>query len=293
MPSTEAADPGLAGVVPFRFQCHRCGHCCTAGEGYVWLEEAELESLAAARGTTTEVFVRDCVRSVPDPRTGELRPSLLEQGGRCVLLEGSQHCTVYEARPDHCRQFPYWDGVLTDAESFERARAVCPGIVVQVEPDRRAAAFEQLAQLYESLDAAVTELAPRCEASGLCCRFEEAGHELFATGLEADYAAALHPEAPGPEAEGRCPYHVQGLCTAREGRALGCRTYFCDARTTEALEDLHATYLSRVREIESQSGYPAAYGRFPALQAGRGVGRGVGRGMSGKTDDPDASEKLS
>lgn len=286
MPSAEAADPGLEGVVPFRFHCHRCGHCCTAGEGYVWLEEAELEGLAAARGTTIEVFLRDYVRSVPDPRTGELRPSLLEQGGRCVLLEGSQHCTVYEARPGHCRQFPYREGVLTDAEAFERVRAVCPGIAVEVAPEAQAAAFEQLAELYQSLDAAVAELTPRCEASGLCCRFEEAGHELFATGLEADYAAALHPEALAPEATGRCPYHVQGLCTAREGRALGCRTYFCDPLTTDALEELHRTYLSRMREIEARTGYPAAYGRFPALLAGRGIGTG----MDGKMDAPGASE---
>ncbi|MEE8469138.1 MAG: YkgJ family cysteine cluster protein [Planctomycetota bacterium] len=282
-------NPGLAGVVPFRFHCHRCGHCCTAGAGYVWLAEAEIESLAEARGTTTEVFLRDCVRSVPDPRTGEPRLSLVQQDGRCALLEGTQHCSVYDARPQHCRQFPYGDAVLTDAESFERARAVCPGIAVEVAPDRTAAAFEQLAQLYASLDEAVAELAPECQASGLCCRFEEAGHELFATGLEADYAAALHPGAPGPEAAGRCPYHDQGLCTAREGRALGCRTYFCDARTSAALEELHGETLGRIREIEAQTGYPAAYGRFPALLAARGVGTA----SDGKRDGPSASKETS
>jgi Fe-S-cluster containining protein len=289
MANAEAVDPGLAGIVPFRFHCHRCGHCCTAGEGYVWLEEAEVESLAAARETTIEVFLRDCVRFVPDPRSGDLRRSLLEQGGRCVLLEGTNHCSVYDARPTHCRQFPYWDGVLTDPESFARARAVCPGIAVEVAPDRKRAAFEELAKLYRALDEAVTGLSPRCEASGLCCRFEEAGHELFATALEADYAATLHPNAPEPEATGRCPYHVKGLCTAREGRALGCRTYFCDPLTTEALEELHAVYLGRLREIEAETGYPAAYGRFPALLAGRGVGAGI----DGKMDDPGASEEPS
>ena len=166
---------------------------------------------------------------------------------------------------------------------------------MEVAPDRRAAAFEKLARLYESLDEEVAELSPACEASGLCCRFEEAGHELFATGLEADYAAALHPRAPGPEATGRCPYHNQGLCTAREGRALGCRTYFCDSRTTVALEELHGTYLDRVREIETQTGYPAAYGRFPALLAGRGVGAGLDGepGFEGKLDGPGASEEPS
>ncbi|MGD2019334.1 MAG: hypothetical protein PVJ89_14525, partial [Planctomycetota bacterium] len=47
-------DPGLGGVVPFRFSCHRCGRCCTGGEGHVWLEEGEVEGMAAALGMTPE-----------------------------------------------------------------------------------------------------------------------------------------------------------------------------------------------------------------------------------------------
>ena len=40
---------------------------------------------------------------------------------------------------------------------------------------------------------------PVCIVRGVCCRFEEAGHELYATALEADYARDRHPEAPAPE----------------------------------------------------------------------------------------------
>ena len=80
-------DPGLQGVVPFRFHCHRCGHCCTAGEGHVWLEEGEVERLAAHHGCTPEAFERSHVRVVPDPVDGRLRASLLERDGRCSLLE--------------------------------------------------------------------------------------------------------------------------------------------------------------------------------------------------------------
>jgi len=270
--SESAAQPGLAGVVPFRFACHRCGHCCTVGEGHVWLEPGEDERLARALGVDRASFLARCVRTVPDPHDGALRPALVERDGRCVLLEGANNCSVYEARPAHCARFPFWPRVLADPAAFERARAVCPGIAVVPSAEARERAFAALEALYAELEVVLRRSEAVCIRRGVCCRFEDAGHQLFATALEADYAAARHPEAPPPEAEGRCPYHVAGRCTAREGRPLGCRTYFCDARTEDALQRTHEHFLGRLRRIVAETGYPAAYGRFPALLAARGVG---------------------
>ena len=196
-------------------------------------------------------------------------------GNRCVFLQDGEHaaCSVYEARPEHCRTFPYWRGVLEDPEAFERARAVCPGIRVEPSPEARAAAFAELEALYEEVDEWVAGGRPVCLARGVCCRFEEAGHELWATALEADYCAARHPEPPRPEAPGRCAFHVEGRCTAREGRPLGCRTYFCDDRTTEPLQELHERMLGRIRELERRHGYAPTYAPFPVLLDERGVGR--------------------
>lgn len=270
-------DAGLDGVVPFRFHCHRCGNCCTHGAGHVWLEDGEPERLARRLGTSLDAFLARYVRTVRDPRTGAMRRSLRERdgGGACTLLEGTHQCTVYSDRPRHCATFPYWPSVLEDEAGFERAREVCPGIAVQPDEATRAAAFARLAALYDEVDAFVARANPVCITRGVCCRFEDAGHELFATGLEADYAADRHPEAAPPEAEGRCPYHVSGRCTARAGRPLGCRTYFCDTRTTSVLAEAHEHFLSGVRRIERDTGYPPAYARFPALLSGRGIGSGA------------------
>jgi len=243
--------------------------------------------MAARLEMTEEAFVARTVRTVGDPRTGRSRQALRESGGRCALLEGANTCGVYEARPEHCKSFPYWPSVLEDAEGFERARETCPGIAVEVGEETRVAAFAALEELYNEVDAFVGESGAVCELSGLCCRFEEAGHELFATGLEADYAVSRTPAAPAPEAPGRCPYHVGGRCTAREGRALGCRTYFCDKHTTELLQDAHERFLARLRAIEREYGYPAAYGRFPALLSGRGVGDGRADRDRADRDRPD------
>lgn len=273
------ADPGLQGIVPFRFACQRCGHCCSVGEGYVWVEPAEVPQLAQVLSVSSEHFQAHYLRSVADPRTGCVRLALRERaegsGGRCVLLEGKNHCSAYSARPEHCRSFPYWPAVLHEEQAFERARAVCPGIAPAVPPALKARAFAALEQVYADYAAFQERARPVCLQRGLCCRFEEAGHELYTTALEADYAAAQHPQAAAPEAPGRCPYHVQGKCTARAGRPLGCRTYHCDARTSSVLSAAHEHFLAAIRRIERETGYLAAYGRFPAMLAARGIGSEV------------------
>ena len=245
----------------------------------MWVEEEESDGLARALGATREEFEQRYLREVPDPNTGELRLSLMEgpghaggSGDSCALLVDGHHCTVYESRPRHCREYPFWPSILRDAESFEAARATCPGITPLPAPEVRARAFAELEALYRELDLEVDSHSPRCEMSGVCCRFEEAGHELFATALETDYTEHRHPTAPAPEAKGRCPYHVRGTCTARAGRPLGCRTYFCDPLTETALQELHEVFLARVRKIERTTGYPASYGPFPAQLRARGVG---------------------
>ncbi len=277
-------------VPPFGFHCQRSGRCCSVGDGYVWLEPGEVTALAAALEMQTESFSANYVREVPDPVDGSLRLSLRDDRGRCVLLEGSNECRVYAARPVHCQTFPYWERILTDPHALERARSVCPGIAVSPPEGLRERAFAALAELYVELDSELEQLSPRCELSGLCCRFDEAGHDLYATGLEADYAVYCQPVAPEPEAPGRCAYHVQGRCTARAGRALGCRSYYCDADKTEALLDLHERYLRRVRDIEAEVGYPSSYGRFPEQLLARGVG-GAQRGETSSSVRNSAQER--
>jgi len=266
---------GLEAVVPFTFSCHRCGRCCTAGEGHVYVDESEVGGLARARGMTSEAFAQRFLRQVSNPHTNERVLALREEpagSGRCALLEGTNECTVYDARPAHCASFPFWPSVTDDVAGFERARSICPGISVVVSEETKRAAFAELEALYAEVDAFVERSRSVCIQRGVCCRFEEAGHEVFASALEADFAADRHPQAPEPEAEGRCPYHVQGRCEAREGRPLACRTYFCDTRTQSVLSEAHEHFLERLRAIAARLEYPRVYARFPELLRARGVG---------------------
>ena len=39
-----------------RFQCTQCGDCCTGDEGYVWVNQAEIDAMAGRLGMTPEAF---------------------------------------------------------------------------------------------------------------------------------------------------------------------------------------------------------------------------------------------
>lgn len=105
------------------FECTRCGDCCTGAPGYVWVESVEIERLAAHRGMDTADFVRQYVRQVGD------RLSLIERpNGDCVFWDREAGCTVYEARPEQCRTWPFWPMNIADRESWRRVGRRCPGV---------------------------------------------------------------------------------------------------------------------------------------------------------------------
>jgi Fe-S-cluster containining protein len=106
-----------------RFECTQCGDCCSGAEGYVWVNQEEIDALAAVKGMTAEAFERDFVHRVG------VRRSLNERaGGDCVLLDpGTRRCTAYEARPRQCRTWPFWRSNLASPAAWEEAARACPG----------------------------------------------------------------------------------------------------------------------------------------------------------------------
>jgi len=132
-----------------------------------------------------------------------------------------------------------------------------------------------LAILYGELDAAVARLGPTCAVSGRCCRFEEYGHTLF---LSIPEAAVLMADAPAPvralDAGLTCPWQDEkGRCTAREARPLGCRVYFCDSAFQEHAPRLSEEFLTRLKAIVNDRGWPWGYAplhRHLAAAVGRG-----------------------
>ena len=97
------------------FTCTRCGDCCTGAPGYVWVTIDEMRQIAEFRGETVESFSERFVRLVDD------RFSLIEKpGGDCIFWDKQAGCTVYDARPDQCRTWPFWPENLANAPGLGR-----------------------------------------------------------------------------------------------------------------------------------------------------------------------------
>jgi len=94
-----------------------------------------------------------------------------------------------------------------------------------------------------------------CGLSGRCCRFGEAGHQLFLTRLE--YEEMVGRGGPRRADAARCPWLERGLCGNRDGRALACRTYFCsdESAAAEVTEPFHA----EIRRLHDEAKIPYEY----------------------------------
>lgn len=201
------------------------------------------------------------------------RLSLVEQNGKCALLNGKNDCTVYNSRPKQCQQFPFWPSVLAGGEDYKNARDLCPGILEVPTKAARGRAYVELREFYLRVDVKIRAKNPICELSGKCCDFPAYGHKLFATILETDFAAEYGPPASesagAGEREDWCAFYHGSRCHAREARPLACRIYFCDPATTGALADLHEELLLELRELERRHVYPSGYGDFVELLPAR------------------------
>jgi Fe-S-cluster containining protein len=135
--------------------------------------------------------------------------------------------------------------------------------------------IEAVGEILREVDADVAGRRPVCRASGRCCKFETYGHRLYVTGVELAYFAAKEsggsqrkgeekasvslPQFFGGEKFEGCPYQVEGLCTAREGRPLGCRIYFCDEHAQGWQNEVYETYHAKLRAVHERFGVAYRY----------------------------------
>ena len=107
-----------------RFECSRCGRCCTGDPGTVLVSDPEIARLAALGGFTERRFREDYTRALGDRRV-VLRE---REDGACVFFDARQGCTVYEARPRQCRTYPFWQKNLDSPKAWADEAEHCPGI---------------------------------------------------------------------------------------------------------------------------------------------------------------------
>lgn len=111
---------------------------------------------------------------------------------------------------------------------------------------------EQLMMVYAEVDAAVAHAAPKCDTSGRCCRFTEYGHTLFISQFEAEILLEARLPFVKPVSRDGCPFQVDGLCTARANRPIGCRIYFCDPAFQDAQGPLTEAAISKMKKLAEE-----------------------------------------
>jgi Fe-S-cluster containining protein len=104
------------------FTCTQCGKCCTGAPGYVWLNDAEADAIAAHLQMPLHEFVAIYTRLAHRGLT--LRE---KANGDCILFDPKQGCTVYHVRPGQCRTWPFWESNIKTPSDWQRTVDICPG----------------------------------------------------------------------------------------------------------------------------------------------------------------------
>lgn len=114
---------------PYAFDPSACagcgGRCCTGESGNIFVSPDEIGALAALLKMDESAF-----RLTYLEKRGykfSLKERVVGLSHDCIFYDrAAGGCGVYEARPDQCRTFPFWDYFKTRVDELKRE---CPGVV--------------------------------------------------------------------------------------------------------------------------------------------------------------------
>jgi len=106
-----------------RFECTRCGKCCTGAPGFVWVNEDEIAAIAERLGESVAAVTARYTR----PESGQRRSLKEKPNWDCIFWDRAVGCTIYEDRPRQCRTWPFWRSRAGTPEAWEETRQACPG----------------------------------------------------------------------------------------------------------------------------------------------------------------------
>ena len=104
-----------------RFECQRCGACCTGESGFIFVDKSEIVQLARYVSQDISCFIDEFLYPF---RNGY---SIKEHAdGQCFFYQDG--CVVYPVRPAQCKIFPFWFENLRSLKKWRRVTKECPGI---------------------------------------------------------------------------------------------------------------------------------------------------------------------
>ena len=109
-----------------RFECQPdCGKCCDQPGGVVFLAPHDAERLAKHHDMPVQDWLdKDCRRSYNGRYVLQSRPG----NDVCIYLNEDKTCGVYEAKPDQCSAFPWWNENMVSNRAWHKTVQLCPGL---------------------------------------------------------------------------------------------------------------------------------------------------------------------
>lgn len=108
-----------------RFECQGSGKCCTShGEfGFVFLTKEDQKRFAEY----LKLSIRDFQKKYCDQTQGIWHLKENKALPDCMFLK-EKRCSVYEARPNQCRTWPFWPEVMNAKTWKAEVESFCPGV---------------------------------------------------------------------------------------------------------------------------------------------------------------------
>ena len=106
--------------------CDSCeGRCCTGESGYIYVSKSEIEDISVLLNLNVNDFVSEYLFK----KGYKYSIKEIKHNGshECVFYDRENNgCGIYNARPQQCRTFPFWDYYKTRVDEL---KLECPGIV--------------------------------------------------------------------------------------------------------------------------------------------------------------------
>ena len=102
------------------FVCQMCGDCCR-GYGGTFVTEEDIRIISGYLNTDPGRFKASyCQLSGSKPVLAQA------ENGYCIFWD--QICTIHPVKPRMCKNWPFIESVLVDADNWKTIAASCPGI---------------------------------------------------------------------------------------------------------------------------------------------------------------------
>lgn len=104
-----------------RFECQKCGACCTGEPGTIYVARDEVSQIAHFLNISENAHLQEYLYPFRDSYS--VREA---KDGDCLFFKDG--CTIYPVRPSQCRDFPFWLDNLRSENNWRKVSAECPGI---------------------------------------------------------------------------------------------------------------------------------------------------------------------